>query len=82
MKALDIVRVSSGSIGFITETNNEFKSASVDFIKTLSKRNDKTAWYYESELEVIDSIPRLLAKAMAHPFGSGVGDAEKAFKTE
>lgn len=80
MKALDIVKTPLGGIGFITETNNGGKQASVRFIKTLNPKNEYNAWYNKDELEVIDSIPRMLAEATCHPFGSGKDDVNEFFE--
>lgn len=79
MKALDIVRTPKGSIGFITETNEEGNSASIDFIGDLKDSADRNSWWSSGELEVIDSIPRLLAEATAHPFGRGREDVKYFF---
>lgn len=76
MKALDIVRTPKGSIGFIKETNNGGKTASIDFINGLNVANEHNAWWSEGDLEIIDSIPRMLADAMCHPFGSGSDDVK------
>lgn len=78
MKALDIVKTPKGNIAFVTETNNNGKRASINFIGNAKEHN---AWWDESELEVIDSIPRMLAMALYHPFGDGKKDVEIFFKT-
>lgn len=82
MKALDIVRTESGSIGFIVETTNNGSKASINFIGNMRYDADRNAWYETGELTVIDSIPHLLAIAMCHPFGSGHKDADMYFNTE
>ena len=79
MKSLDIVRTPNGSIGFITETNDSGKQAVVTFIGDLRKEQDRNAWWGKEELEVIDSIPCLLANATAHPFGRGKDDVKLFF---
>jgi len=79
MKALDIVRTPKGGIAFITETNNNGKEASIDFIGDLNPGGEHNAWWDESELTVIDSIPKMLAMAIAHPFGDGKEDVEAFF---
>lgn len=80
MKALDIVITPKGGIGFITETNDDGTKASVTFINSLNPKHEHNSWYTASELTVIDSIPRMLANAAAHPFGSGKNDVNKFFK--
>lgn len=103
MKPLDFVKTKEGNIGMITEvsrstgTDSEtFKSVkyfqcSVSWLLTMTE--NKCAWWSESELEVIDSLPDLLSRNLSHPFGSGsvqpfrkrvriVSIAEDAFKIE
>lgn len=79
MKALDIVRTPKGGIGFITETNYSGKKASIRYIGDLNIGKEHNAWWDVSELTVIDSIPKMLAIAMAHPFGDGRKDADSLF---
>lgn len=79
MKALDIIKTPRGSIGIIVETNNGGTQASVDFIRGCDENGDKSAWWTIKELEIIDSLPRILASAMCHPFGSGKKDIEMFF---
>ena len=80
MKALDIVRTPKGAIGFITETNNNGKTASITFIGDTNKGREKNAWWDLGQLEVIDSIPKMLALATCHPFGQGHKDVISNFK--
>lgn len=79
MKALDIVRTPKGGIGFITETTGGGKLASINYIGDLNAGDERNAWWSKSELEVISSIPKIIAQATAHPFGSGKVDVEKFF---
>ena len=74
MKALDFVITEKGNIGMIIETsvgksfNGPNKTANVSFIDP--KCNEKCAWWSESELTVINSLPLFLAKNLSHPFSS------------
>lgn len=79
MKALDIVRTPKGGIAFVTETNYNGKSASINYIGDLNIGNERNAWWDEQELTVIDSIPKMIAMATAHPFGIGKRDVEELF---
>jgi hypothetical protein len=79
MKALDIVKTPKGGIAFITETTYSGKKASITFIETLNINKERNAWYDVSELIVIDSIPKMLANATAHPFGQGKNDVKEFF---
>ena len=80
MKALDIVRTPKGGIAFVTETNDGGEIASIDYINGCNPGNEHNAWWRENELEVLDSIPRLIANATYHPFGTGEKDVKKFFK--
>jgi hypothetical protein len=88
MKPLDFVKTKQGNIAIITETNDEGSEASLEFIGNgnphlLSQNiNEKSAWWDANELTVIDSLPYLLSRTMAHPFGEGADDAEHFFSTE
>ncbi len=83
MKPLDFVRTPEGAVALVTETNGPYnglgRQASITFIG--AHRGEKSAWWDEDELVVIDSLPRLLAHCTAHPFGRGKVDVEKFFGT-
>lgn len=79
MKALDIVRTPKGAIGFITETNDNGQQASISFIGDTNKGGEKNAWWNLGELEVIDSIPKMIAMATCPPFGQGREDVISNF---
>ena len=79
MKPLDFVKTPKGNIAIITETNNLGAQASITFIGRQNPDNEKNAWWYSNELEVIDNLPLLLAYSTAHPFGQGRADADRAF---
>ena len=80
MKALDIVRTPKGAIGFITETNDNGQQASISFIGDTNKAREKNSWWDLGQLEVIDSIPKMLAMATCHPSGQGREDVLLNFK--
>ena len=81
MKPLDFVRIKAGNIALVTEINVMQQGglqASVTFIgKPVGY--DYNAWHHEEDLEVIDSLPRLLSIGLCHPFGSGKEQAKQAF---
>lgn len=66
MKPLDFVKTPKGSFGIITEVGGS--GISIDFIGP--SNGEKNAWWVRGELEVIDNLPNVLARNMAHPFGS------------
>jgi hypothetical protein len=39
----------------------------------------KSAWWTESEVIVLDSLPRLLVRELGHPFGQGKRYDEKQY---
>lgn len=69
MKALDIARTQDGDIVLITQVGGQTMSASVEYIGP--NKGIKSAWFESDELEVIDSLPRLLARVATHVGGSG-----------
>lgn len=78
MKALDIVKTPKGGIAFITETARSGSLASIDFIGGLNPKDERNAWWNKDELEVIDSIPKLLAIALSQS-DAGLKDAKEFF---
>lgn len=79
-KPLDFVRTPKGAIALVTETNDEGRSASIRFLGGGSPTGEKSAWWEDGDgLVVIDSLPRLLADATAHPFGRGRYDVAYFF---
>jgi len=67
IKPLDIVRTPLGGIAMVTEYGSS--GASIDYLGGGNPTGEKSAWWHGEDLTVLDSIPRLLANAMAHPFG-------------
>lgn len=74
-------------IGIVTEvTSNMYSentylySASVTWLGNIPKSKGlKSAWWLETSLILVDSLPRILLKTMAHPFGHGAKYIDKAF---
>ena len=72
IKPLDFVRTKSGAVGLVTEvTFNTYcingkdvkrPSASVAFLECF--QGLKTAWWHYKEIEVVDSLPNLLARKL------------------
>lgn len=80
MKPLDFVRTPKGAIAIVTETNRNGADAAITFLEGCGGTGEKNAWWHASEgLVLIDSMPRLLARCMAHPFGEGKADVDGAF---
>lgn len=79
MKPLDFVKTPKGNIALVTETNEKGKQASITFIGCENPDNEQNAWWDDSELTVIDSLPYLLSRSTCHPFGSGESDSEHFF---
>ena len=79
-KPLDIVRTPKGALAMVTEVGEDGQSA-IDYLGgyDIAATSEKNAWWAESELTVLDSIPRLLANAMAHPFGANKHQGDRFF---
>lgn len=77
MQPLDIVRTPKGGIAIISETNNGGSQASINWLGPSTR--EKNAWWREDELEVVNSLPRVLAMMTAHPFGRGKQDVDRVF---
>lgn len=81
MKPLDIVRTPNGDMGVIQEINRD-GSVSIRYFKGCNN-HDKSAWWWPHEgLVVLDSLPRFLADAMAHPFGANTRQGDRFFPQE
>lgn len=70
MKPLDFIKTKAGNIGFITEVAHCQGQliASVEFLRAF--RGEKSAWWSDDQLEIIDSLPDLLARTLRHTFGA------------
>ena len=66
------------AVGIITETCGE--SANVEWIG--DNYGLYSAWWGAGELEVIDNLPRIIANAMAHPFGDNKEQGDEFFPIE
>ncbi len=64
---LDFVRTSSGNMALVTEVNSSGDSSIIFLEEGIY---EKSAWWSYKELEIINTLPNLLAKGLAHPFGS------------
>jgi len=71
MKPLDFIKTKKGNIGFIKEvsTSGGRLSASVEFLRGFE--GEKSAWWEKDEFDIIDNLPDLLSRRLAHPFGTG-----------
>jgi hypothetical protein len=77
IKALDIVNTPLGAIALVTEAGDG--QCSITFLAETKRTGEKNAWWDEDELTWVDSIPRLLANAMAHPFGTNKRQGDENF---
>lgn len=70
MKPLDFIKTIKGNVGIITEvsTTQGILSASIEFLNGFN--GEKNAWWDADEFEIIDSLPDLLSRKLAHPFGN------------
>lgn len=65
----------SKCVGIVTEVSKN-GDCSVSWI---GNSPIKCAWWSEKELEVVDNLPNLLSRNMAHPFGSNKDMPDKIF---
>lgn len=63
------------AVGIVQEINS---SGGVSVI-WIGDKIDKCAWFNQSELVVIDSLPRILSNNIAHPFGNATEQGDKYF---
>ena len=81
LRPLDFVLTPKNNIALVTETHvteSGIIQASIEFI---NPRHDyeRNAWWNESELKVINTLPYILSKEMSHPFGNGHKKAKEHF---
>lgn len=77
MRPLDIVRSPRGGVGLVTEVG-EHGEVSVTFFQN-AYAGEKTAWWSQDELTWLDSLPRVLANRLAHPFGQNRRQGDREF---
>jgi len=79
MKPLDFVKTQKGNIALITEIEyfDGISQASIEFLE--GNVNERSAWWYENELEVINSLPLILSLSLCHQSGQGRENAENSF---
>ncbi len=80
MKALDIVQTPKGGIALVTETSH--RGSKVAIVWLGPHTGERNAWWRDDELKVVNSLPRVLAKILAHPMGNGREDVERFFPLE
>lgn len=78
MRPLDIVKTKKGALAIVQEISSD-GSIAIEFIGASNAANEKNAWWDDGELTVIDSIPWILSRTMAHPFGDGHKQAKRIF---
>lgn len=83
VKPLDIVETPKGDLALVTETHriqpNMPVECSIKYLNKLYHKDSKNAWWLESELKVVNTLPLLLAEGLCHPFGDGLKNAIKHF---
>lgn len=85
IKPLDFVSPVNDStvIGMITEINSNTYSSGIKYSASITwignSKGLHNAWWLEDEIVVVDSLPRILATKLAHPFGGGKEYVDQAF---
>lgn len=64
-------------VGLVTEINSSGE-CSIEWLGD-GNRHLHNAWWEQEKLEKIDSLPHLLARNMAHPFGSNKKEVDKYY---
>lgn len=67
MKPLDFVVTPEGAFALVNEVTEG--GVSITFIG--ESKGEKNAWWNPAQLKVVDNLPNLLARKIAHPFGDG-----------
>lgn len=82
IKPLDFVLTPKGDLALVKETHqtqNTQVQCSIIYINKLHHEDTMNAWWCESELKVVNSLPLLLAEGLCHPFGHGLTNAIKHY---
>lgn len=81
VKALDFVcpKDKPHIVGLVTECSPSNGECSIEWL-TDYKHEYKNAWWYQDELTKVDSLPALLTREMAHPFGMNKNSDKVFFK--
>ena len=69
-------------VGLITEVgsfNNGAEEIWQASIAWVGSKESKVAWWLENEVIVIDSLPNVLTRKLAHPFGNNQDKANKFY---
>lgn len=83
IKPLDFVKTPKGNIAIVTEIHEKDYGSGIDvcveFLGGGNPSNEHNAWWDSSELKVVDNLPSLLSRNLAHPFGDGEEPALKIY---
>ena len=89
IKPLDFVRIKNSVgkyyescekyVGIVTEVDGVDGSCSVEWLGEGNKHLHN-AWWKQEELQKEDSLPNLLARVMAHPFGQNREKADEFYE--
>lgn len=78
---LDFVQSPGNGIAVVTEIDMMGK-ASISFLQGLNPAQEKSAWWEQGELKILDSLPWLLSRLACHPFGEGKDEANRVYGLE
>lgn len=67
IQPLDFVKTPKGAIAIVDGVSTMQGKVNVSITFIGYNDTERNAWWREDELEVIDSLPHILAKTMAHP---------------
>ena len=80
IRPLDLVLTPQGAIALVTEVSGGlYGNVAIEFIRRPKGTYEQSAWWKEEELDVLGSIPVVLANAVAHNMGTNRSQGEKFF---
>lgn len=75
IRPLDFVKTPKGNIAIVKEISEigygSGISVSIEFLGGGNPSNERNAWWDASDLKVLDNLPSLLARNLAHPLDGG-----------
>lgn len=70
--------VSTTHVGIVVEVQGVSGNCSIDWIGK-DPNPPHNAWWEQSDLELMDSLPSIIARNMVHPFGNNAQYVEEQF---
>ena len=81
LQPLDIVETPKGELAYVTDVSTTDRY-SISYFKEGNPSGEKNAWWEPNDLNLVSSIPRILTKEFAHPFGNGRHKVDEYFNVK